>query len=183
MAALSPLVHGDEIRLLHLEPASGEEDRVHFTLHHVILSDKPSYEAISYCWGDQDDTREAYCDSKPLRITASLYTALRRFRSKRIPRILWADAVCISQTDVAEKNAQVRLMSRIYSQPSRVLIWLGDDTSGIEGLRESIAGALLVLPPEHFDFEDIYRVSREAFAAAFVRPHAHLACGAESTTT
>ena len=164
-----PLTYVNEIRLLHLEP--GVTDDVHFTLHPVRLSDNPCYEAISYCWGDPNDTRVVYCEGKPLQVTVSLYTGLRRLRCRDAVRVLWADAVCINQNDTLEKNTQVPLMSRIYSQPSRVLIWLGEDSADIEGLQECIDGALAVLPPENYDFGTIYPISKQIFLQAYVRTH------------
>jgi hypothetical protein len=161
-----PLTHDDGIRLLHLKSGSGDE--IHFTLNPVRLGDKPSYEAISYCWGDPNNTLTVYCDGKQLHVTKSLYTGLRRLRRDDSIRVLWADAVCINQMDTSEKNVQVGLMSRIYSQPSSILIWLGDDTSGLEGLHECIQGALDVLPPDHFEFEKLYTISTRIFREASV---------------
>jgi len=153
-----PLSHDDETRLLHLEPGSDGDD-IRFSLHPVRLSNKPSYEAISYCWGDAGENCEVYCEDELLLVTSSLYTALRRLRRRDAVRVFWADAICINQRDIPEKNRQLRLMSRIYSQPSAVLIWLGDDTSGLDGLDECIKGALELLPPEHFEFEEIFPIS------------------------
>ncbi|KAK4157159.1 heterokaryon incompatibility protein-domain-containing protein [Chaetomidium leptoderma] len=163
------LSHDDEIRLLHLK--SGPDDGIHFTLHAIRLSDKPSYEAISYCWGDAADTREVRCEGKLLHITNSLYTALKRFRKNDAVRVLWADAVCINQTDIKEKSSQVQLMDRIYLQPTRVLVWLGEDMSGLEGLDECIRVGSGLLPPEHFEFDDIYPISRNIFREAWQLRH------------
>ena len=38
---------------------------------------------------------------------------------------LWADAICINQNDVLEKNHQVQYMKSIYSSADRVIVWLG----------------------------------------------------------
>lgn len=160
-----PLAGPLEIRLLVLQP--GSED-VHFVLRHANLEGRPDYEAISYCWGDPTDTRTVYCDDKPLQVTNSLFTALKQLRHADQPRILWADAICINQQDVPEKIAQVRLMSRIYSQPTRILIWLGDDTEGLDGLEESIAEALRLLPPEEYDVNQVRIGSQKAFREASV---------------
>jgi hypothetical protein len=160
---LSPS-HHDETRLLHLQPGSGDDD-IHFTLHAVRLSDKPAYEAISYCWGDASDTREVYCDGAPLRVTNSLFKRLRR---QDAVRVLWADAICINQGDIPERNKHVQLMSRIYAQPSAVVVWLGDDASGLEGLHECISGALDILPPVRFEFVDVYPILRTIFFDAAV---------------
>lgn len=123
----------DEIRLLHLEPGSGDDD-IRFTLKTARLSERPEYETISYCWGDPTDTCQVSCDGAALHTTASLYGALKRLRRANSTRVLWADAACIDQGHVQEKNSQVQLMCRIYAQPTRILIWLGEDTSGLEGL-------------------------------------------------
>ncbi|KAL4906347.1 heterokaryon incompatibility protein-domain-containing protein [Aspergillus multicolor] len=44
-------------------------------------------------------------------------------------RHIWIDAVCINQGDIAKRNAQVAMMSRIYSQAACVLVWLGPHDS------------------------------------------------------
>lgn len=46
-----------------------------------------------------------------------------RFRDR--PRLLWIDSLCINQSDLLEKNRQVRLMDRIYQNARRTIIWLG----------------------------------------------------------
>ncbi|TQW00534.1 HET domain-containing protein [Cordyceps javanica] len=40
-------------------------------------------------------------------------------------RLIWADAVCINQSDMDEKSTQVGMMDRIYSNAVYVLAWLG----------------------------------------------------------
>jgi hypothetical protein len=60
-------------------------------------------------------------------ITASLCSALKRFRLATASRRLWAGAICINQDDNTEKSIQVRLMSRIYGWARRVLVYLGDE--------------------------------------------------------
>ena len=49
-------------------------------------------------------------------------------------RFLWVDAICINQNDVAEREAQVKLMARIYQQADHVHGDLGrkEMTGGIE---------------------------------------------------
>lgn len=43
----------------------------------------------------------------------------------------WIDAICINQQDFQEKNEQVSVMNRIYSEAAFVTIWLGrDDGTG-----------------------------------------------------
>lgn len=40
-------------------------------------------------------------------------------------RIVWADAICINQKDIEERNNQVPLMGSIYPLARRVIVWLG----------------------------------------------------------
>jgi hypothetical protein len=42
-------------------------------------------------------------------------------------QLLWIDAVCIDQTNIAERNAQVAMMAKIYGSGSGMIIWLGED--------------------------------------------------------
>jgi Heterokaryon incompatibility protein (HET) len=47
-------------------------------------------------------------------------------------RFLWIDAVCIDQQNMKEKTIQVRLMSRIYRNAARVLVWMGESDADID---------------------------------------------------
>ncbi|KAJ3533159.1 hypothetical protein NM208_g4422 [Fusarium decemcellulare] len=150
-----------EVRVLQL--AAGT-DEIHFTLQTVNLDTAPKYEAISYCWGGQEKTKIVYCEGKTLQITNSLFTALRQLRQSDGPRALWADAVCINQDDNDEKSSQVKLMSDIYYKASQILIWLGEDTTGLAGVKGSIDEALNLLPPTAYEGEELLKNSREYFA-------------------
>ena len=55
-------------------------------------------------------------------------------------RFLWIDALCIDQSNVAERNHQVAMMSIIYAQASTVLVSLGADCAlDLDGLDLKIA--------------------------------------------
>lgn len=45
----------------------------------------------------------------------------------RVPEVLWIDAICIDQNNVAERSAQVAQMARIFRQARRVVLWLGPE--------------------------------------------------------
>jgi hypothetical protein len=45
-------------------------------------------------------------------------------------KMVWADAICINQEDVIERNHQVQLMKEIYTKASKVVVWLGPDGEG-----------------------------------------------------
>ena len=121
------------IRVITLHPALKEdEDReICCTLRKVRLEDA-SYEAISYVWGDPRQRRQIQCNDRPVNITVSLCGALRKLQPSpgSNTRTLWADAICINQSDVAERNSQVSKMGSIYARASSVHIWLGPDPGG-----------------------------------------------------
>lgn len=43
---------------------------------------------------------------------------------------VWIDAICINQVDNVEKDAQIALMTQIYSKAERTLVWLGAPADG-----------------------------------------------------
>jgi hypothetical protein len=51
-------------------------------------------------------------------------------RERSTPRRLWIDAICINQSDFDERNQQIRLMSKIYSNSKNIDVWLGDQSEG-----------------------------------------------------
>lgn len=128
--SFSPLEPG-QIRLLSLSPASGDES-IHGKLDVVFLEDyKPnnkhglSFEALSYVWGSDLMPCELIMPTGSVPITKSLHNFLKRLRLEHGHRTLWADAVCINQSDIPEKESQVPLMSAIFSTASCVLADLG----------------------------------------------------------
>jgi hypothetical protein len=46
---------------------------------------------------------------------------------------LWADAVCIDQSNVHERTEQVAMMGAIYSGASCTLVWLSEEVNGSDG--------------------------------------------------
>ncbi|KAK4042237.1 heterokaryon incompatibility protein-domain-containing protein [Parachaetomium inaequale] len=123
----SPLHGNNSIRILAIEPASAEEDELQTRLLVVALDDKPSYEAISYTWGDPADSTLLSCNHAKVKIPQNLENALKRMRHSNRVRHVWADSVCINQQDIPERGQQVSIMRSIYQCAERVLVWLGLD--------------------------------------------------------
>lgn len=132
-----PLTRENEIRLLVLEPgAPGDELKCH--LVHAELSWRTRYEALSYAWGDGKVTYPLSCSGRTEVVYANLHDALSDLRLPDRERILWTDRLCINQSDNEERATQVRLMGKIYSQASRVLIYLGKMDRSVEGAIDAI---------------------------------------------
>lgn len=133
----APLQSGGQIRLMHLEPALKFDDDIHCSLHPAAIG-TAKYEALSYVWGDGAKKGRILLGDKYLEITDNLNVALRYIRTKRKPRMLWVDAVCINQSNLLERNSQVKLMGQIYAGSLHGLIWLGEADNGVSCLFRSL---------------------------------------------
>ena len=123
-----PLPNPDtDCRLLCVLPGR-TSDPVVCTTNVVELAEAAGrYHAISYCWGSQHRTRPITCDGQPLNVTPNLESALKRLRTPDAAQNFWIDQLCIDQANDREKEQQIGLMTDIYRQSCKVLIWLGDD--------------------------------------------------------
>ena len=122
----------------------------------VSLSDLTEYEylAMSYTWGSPDDKVSIPCGSSGeiVMIPRNLYAALLCLATEPWQGALntgdpigyslwiWADAICIDQSNLAERGQQVQLMRQIYQSASSVLVWLGPREDTDQGLVELIDG-------------------------------------------
>lgn len=120
-----------EIRLLYLESGT-DGDPLKGTIKVVSLDAGVGFQAISYCWGDEAVLNNAIeIDNAKLPVTSNLHNALLKFRHPDHGQVLWADAVCINQDKVVEKEQQVHRMAEIYKRAAKVLIWVGNGMPGL----------------------------------------------------
>ncbi|KAK5659022.1 hypothetical protein OQA88_1109 [Cercophora sp. LCS_1] len=131
--AYAPLNNqNEEIRLLTLLPGDFDEP-IHCQIVTCSLKTSPTYNALSYVWGDvttaSDPRNTVLLDSHSFSVTANLLSALHHLRAPATSRpvTLWVDAVCINQSDVDERSQQVAIMRDIYASAEQVIIWLGED--------------------------------------------------------
>lgn len=126
-------IQSDQIRLIYLAAVEDDDSPVHVILEVYDLENCPEYEAVSYTWGGENGDNVRSC---PVYIgsfwdvlfqTKNCWEMLRFMRPPRDARTFWVDAICIDQINVLERNAQVANMGRIYSQCSRVVLYLGPD--------------------------------------------------------
>lgn len=114
-----------QIRVIVLAPGALGSP-IHCAYRVVNLSDeKLSYETLSYVWNDGVGREPILVDGKAASVTRNLYGALEQLRLVDCERTLWIDAICINQSDKAEKTQQVDMMCRIYSQCTQCNIWMG----------------------------------------------------------
>lgn len=119
------LPNTSSFRILELLPGIKEE--IEFILSIADWNNPPSYEALSYAWGDVNTTEPIFSRGSKLDVTTNLKAGLLQLRKPDKSRYIWADAACINQKDRVEKGHQVDNMRQIYRKAEKVLVWLGKD--------------------------------------------------------
>ena len=103
------------IRILELQPGT-KDDVITCNLKQHLLDDCPSYEALSYTWGEPGRENTIDVNGSNFQIRHSLAHALLHLRLSHRSRRLWVDAICINQGDDLERSEQVALMRNIYQR-------------------------------------------------------------------
>ena len=128
-----------QTRLLKLQPLQSDSDcNLHVNLVAVNLvitegaviegtHETVAYDAMSYTWGHQRATRPLSINGRVLPITENSEAALMSYRSTLAsePGYIWIDAICIDQSNKAEKGEQVAKMLQIFEKAKHVFVWLG----------------------------------------------------------
>jgi len=143
------LTYRDDIRILRVL-AGNEGEPLRCMLFPSSLlsrvsqskSERYKYKALSYWWGEGEPThpitlydetgireglenRTSTLLSSTFYVRSNLAAALRHFRREGEDVNFWVDAICIDQTNLREKTAQVSMMDEIYSEAESVCVWLG----------------------------------------------------------
>jgi hypothetical protein len=118
-----------EIRLLYLLPGPFSSP-IRVALKSTPFSPEapPQFEALSYTWGSAENPIDIFVGSlgyRNLAVTQNLAEALPYLRLEERSRALWIDAICVNQSDMAERTSQVKRMADIYLKATRVVVWLG----------------------------------------------------------
>lgn len=91
------------------------------------------FAALSYTWGDPAPTRAIKLNDEFVEVGLNLASALetlRRFEHFSTKFRIWIDALCINQSDGAERTREVQRMGSIYSSAWSVLGYLGPERDG-----------------------------------------------------
>lgn len=162
-----------EIRLLQILPASSPPGADHLppplhcelSVHRLQgINNTTRYTALSYTWGPEPSTvgggspaNTLTVNGEVLRAPENLLLCLDAFRRRRqqgggggsgdgCAEYIWADAVCINQNDLQEKETQIPLMKDIYELAVQTVIWLGP----AEGDSDLAMDTLECLDPKDF---------------------------------
>ncbi|KAJ5736114.1 uncharacterized protein N7483_001239 [Penicillium malachiteum] len=117
------------IRLLKFDSTVSEEP-LRFSLKVCKFLEKPTYNSLSYEWGDTVADRLIFINDRLFFIRENLHSFLKVLASSAYrDDYVFVDAICINQDDIAERNAQVRRVGDLYAQAENVLVWLGSGTA------------------------------------------------------
>ncbi|KAK4222626.1 heterokaryon incompatibility protein-domain-containing protein [Podospora fimiseda] len=148
-----PIEKADGFRLVLLNPSSDPTSPLHGSLLNTTLSDcdfdliEP-WTALSYVWGAPNPKTNGTIILDLIHhmpIGASLDAALRDLRDASRIRRVWADALCIDQQNIPERNKQVTMMGRIYTTANHTVIHLGS-------LTEEAKSVLTAVPRQYLYF-------------------------------
>ncbi|KAH7075939.1 heterokaryon incompatibility protein-domain-containing protein [Paraphoma chrysanthemicola] len=120
----------NEIRLL----------RCQFTKHGQLIgkmktfsletSTLPPFRTVSYTWNPISYPHRLLIDNQELPVLSSMYSYLHMILhgagdSDEI--WYWIDSLCINQDNIAERNAQIKIMGQIYRRAAQCDVWLGEE--------------------------------------------------------
>ncbi|UPK93875.1 hypothetical protein LCI18_004810 [Fusarium solani-melongenae] len=131
---------GGEVRLLKLHDSPKEYSLDVFPLNESC----PPFAAISYTWGDSRILEPIRINGHPFLVRKAAWDLLKELPSLGMdldprPEFIWIDSICINQSNTTERNHQVRLMRKIYSSATVVLVWLGRPTAKSDLAMDSLA--------------------------------------------
>jgi hypothetical protein len=117
-----------EIRVLTLSPIPRDDGPIRCRLSTRRLEDGADFIPLSYVWGDASQTTEIFVNDVSFQATLNLVAFFRHYKflpNEYQKKAIWVDAICINQSDLAERGQQVALMAKIYGTPEVTISWLG----------------------------------------------------------
>ena len=91
----------------------------------------PAILALSYLWGNSEETLPAVVNGERVGIGQNLPTALQDINDSGTS-VGSGPMHCINQANLAERASQVQLMQRSYSEAQKVICHLGGGPTGKE---------------------------------------------------
>jgi hypothetical protein len=159
------------IRLLRVHPHRASEDD-NATIKCDLIDDVSldeytgKFTTLSYCAGDPRKTETVLVNGVYFNAFANLGHALRQARHfwktnhADHQLLLWADQVCIDQSNTSERSHQVGFMGEIYAAAQQVLICLStkeDHGGGMAWLMQYGRDALIHYGPIVSQHEEIFQ--------------------------
>jgi hypothetical protein len=123
VSTAEPTLTGKQVRFVKLFPGRFG-DPIHVDFDVQDSSNATSYVALSYSWGPPENTKTIFRKNESVPVGENLYQALQDLRDLHQESLWWIDALSINQTNLEEKESQVRHMDRIYRHADHVVVHL-----------------------------------------------------------
>ena len=147
------------IRLLFLCPSKSHDGCSGAELCGELLTFRtdraPAYVALSYAWGNPAACRRITIGARTLHITENLAVALEHLREHHQTLVLWVDAICIDQANLAEKSAQIQIMGQIFTSASTVLAWIGPSNDRSDDIIQWLEDGADLLEQAHQNIQEL----------------------------
>jgi hypothetical protein len=111
----SALPHSRAISSMKLCHMSGATRQIHCRSEYTLCHRRRAYLRHSSAPGLKSRERVPPIKDQSVPVTKNLYSALRHLRLHDKVRVLWIDALCINQSDLAERSHQIPYMGSIFS--------------------------------------------------------------------
>ena len=159
----------DTFRLLSILPSKDENDPIQCFLRHEPL-ESGVYSCLSYTWGSDPATVPIFVNNKAFLVRGNLHSFLQQARRSRICESIWIDAICINQTNDAERGHAVRLMAQIYRNAQQVFSWLGSGCKDVEAAIR-IVSSMKTLSSAKYDPWSVFETVWTPFQMACQLPY------------
>ncbi|KAI1087682.1 heterokaryon incompatibility protein-domain-containing protein [Rostrohypoxylon terebratum] len=157
MPYIYPDLGEGQIRVAELLPGDGD---VKIRLSIATLNNGiEAYDALSWQWGSNNsntggntifiEVRDGWFEEMLVR--PNLLLALKELRQSN-PCRLWADFICINQSNTRERAEQVTKMTEIYRTAESVHVWLGKPGYAVHaGTQDDFTNEELEIAVQHID--------------------------------
>jgi len=176
------------IRVLRIDRANKSSITGRLERLPLDAKDRKSFVTISYFWGESNPESwpKITINDSSFPVTPNVVPILELLRDHeelKDVESVWIDGICINQHDSAEKNAQVKMMGRIYSQSARTIAWLGPGEEETDEALDMLAELMFAKralakrhkshgtrqPPEHLRHEGAWKPLRRFFTLPWWR--------------
>jgi len=181
---INPDPSQDYIRLLR--PFRDSHGRLCGELRTFPVSQCPTFIAVSYTWEPVNPVQQIIISGQILDIGRNIFQALDTYTSYDTLRSLdtfienesslssaerrqfmlnperwtyfWIDSICIDQSNVRERNHQIKMMKSIYTRAAFTLAWLGDE---VENSNSTSLGARPLMEVMNLPGKEWRRISKD----------------------
>lgn len=109
-----------QIRLIEVLPShENEAIRCRMSVAELV---EDRHVALSYVCSTDEPSHMIEMDGQPFFVRSNMFSFLQQARKRRTKQLLLINTTCIDQSNIAERNQQVRQMLDIYQQAIYVLI-------------------------------------------------------------